>query len=143
MDHDDSTAVPGMTVLRAAAFMAWADGRLAANELSAARGVATVLGLSGPGTEGPGLLARGPLMPSALAFDGLGRRQRELVYATAAWIAMADGILDVAERRALRILQRRLRLEPEVCDRVEELVYAYAGDDDWPRRYAGVLHEFA
>lgn len=133
--------IPGMTVLETVSFMAWADGRIAPDEVSAARGVATVLGLHRRDTGGPGLLARGPIEPEALTLVGLARPQRELIYATAAWIAMADGILDVSERRALRTLQGRLGLSAERCDDLEELVFTYAGEDDWERRYASILNE--
>ncbi len=134
-------SIPGLTVLEAAAYMAWADGRLAADELSATRGVATVLGLTGPGSRGPGLLARGPVDVRALQLDDLDDRHRELVYATAAWIAMADGVFVVSERRALRVLQERLGLSRERCSELEDLVFAYCGESDWDRRYASIMHE--
>jgi hypothetical protein len=133
--------IPGLTVLEAVAYVAWADGRLAADEVSAARGVATVLGLAGPGTKGPGLLARGPIEPSELELEDLEQRHRELVYATAAWIAMADGVLDRAERRALAVLRERLGLTAERCMELEDLVFPYCGDAEWDRRYAGIVNE--
>ena len=131
---------PAATVLEAAAYMAWADGRIAPEEVSAARGVATVLGVAELGTVGPGMLSRGPVEPAVLSLERLGRRERELVYATAAWIAMADGVVDTAEQRALRILQGRLGLGAERCADIEELVYMHSGEGDWDRRYASVLN---
>lgn len=127
-----------LSVLEAAAYMAWADRRLAPDELSAARGVATVLGLS---TAGAGILSRA-VEASSLDFSALDARGRELVYTTAVWIALADGVLEPAERRALRILQGRLGLTPERCEDLEDLVHGLGGPGEgWDRRFASVVHQ--
>ncbi|GAB4207506.1 MAG: hypothetical protein OHK0013_25210 [Sandaracinaceae bacterium] len=127
-----------LTVLGAAAFMAWADRRLAPDELSAARGVATVLGL---GTAGAGMLSRS-VDAASLDFSALDPRGRELVYATAVWIALADGVLEPSERRALRILEGRLGLTPERCEDLEDLVHSLGGPGEgWDRRFASVVQQ--
>jgi tellurite resistance protein len=127
-----------LTVLEAAAYMAWADRRLAPDELSATRGVATVLGL---GAAGAGMLSR-TIEASSLDFSALDARGRELAYAAAVWIALADGVLAPSEQRALRILQGRLGLSPERCEELEELVHGWAGPGEaWDRRFASVVHQ--
>jgi tellurite resistance protein len=127
-----------LSVLETAAYMAWADRRLAPDELSAARGVATVLGL---GVAGAGVLSRAK-EPASLDFTGLDTRGRELVYATAVWIALADGVLEPSERRALRILEGRLGLTPERCEDLEDLVHGLGGPGEgWDRRFASVVQQ--
>lgn len=125
-------------MLEAASFMAWADRRLEPDELAAARGVATVLGL---GAAGAGMMSEATEAAS-LDFSGLDARGRELVYATAVWIALADGVLAPAERRALRILEGRLGLTPDRCEDLEDLVHGIGGPGDgWDRRFASVVQQ--
>ncbi|MCA9603944.1 MAG: hypothetical protein KC417_18055, partial [Myxococcales bacterium] len=79
--------------LHAMSCIAWADGRLHADELSAARAAAAILGLDGPHSEGPGLLNRRPAL-RRVPIHALSDEGRRAVYASAAWMALADGILD-------------------------------------------------
>jgi len=130
-----------LPVVRVAAHMAWVDRRLVADEVSATRGVAAVLGVE---QAGAGLLSRGPLEPVAFESSALEAGSRELVYATAVWVALADGVLDPVERRALATLAHCLGLDAEQCERIETLVWPWAGSSgEWERRYAGVLTQLA
>jgi tellurite resistance protein len=126
-----------LPIVRVAAHMAWVDRRLVADEVSAARSVAAVLGVE---TAGAGLLARGPLPTVAFESSTLEAGAKEVVYATALWIALADGVLDPIEREALAGLARCLRLDPERREHIESLVWPWGGNaGEWERRYAGVL----
>jgi hypothetical protein len=126
-----------MRIARVAAHMAWVDRRLAADEVSAAQGVAAVLGVE---EAGAGLLSGGPLPAVAFESSALEAHAREVVYATALWIALADGVLAPTEREALASLARCLRLRPDERERIESLVWPWGGNaGGWERRYAEIL----
>lgn len=126
-----------LPIVRVAAHMAWVDRRLVADEVSAARSVAAVLGVEAAGS---GLLSRGPLPPVSFESAALEAQASEVVYATALWIALADGVLDPIEKQALASLARCLRIEPEQRERIESLVWPWGGNaGEWERRYAGIL----
>ncbi len=126
-----------LPIVRVAAHMAWVDRRLLAEEVSATRSVAAVLGVE---QAGAGLLCRGPLGQLAFESSALEAGAKDLVYATAVWIALADGVLDTVEQRALATLARCLQLEPARTEAIESLVWPWAGNaGDWERRYVGVL----
>jgi len=126
-----------LPVVRVAAHMAWVDRRLVADEVSAARSVATVLGVE---QASQGLLSRGPIPSVALESSALEAGAREVVYATAVWVALADGVLHPTERDALTDLARCLRLDDEERAHIESVVWPWAGNvGEWERRYVGVL----
>ena len=117
--------------------MVWADARLSANELSAVRGIATVLGL---GEQARGLLSKGPMPPSKMALSSLSAPSRRLTYATLVWVALADGVLDANECRVLNSLRGDLELDAESCAAIEDLVFAASGGSDaWAERYAKMV----
>ncbi|MFO0713943.1 MAG: hypothetical protein U0353_29070 [Sandaracinus sp.] len=126
-----------LPIVRVAAHMAWVDRRLVADEVSAARSVAAVLGVE---RAGAGVLSCGPLEPVAFESAALEAGARDVVYATALWIALADGVLDRVERAALDALARCLRLDAYQREWIESLVWPWSGSSgEWERRYAGVL----
>ncbi len=121
------------------AYMAWVDRRLDANEISAARGVAVVHGVD---RAGAGLLAKGPIDPLSFEIAALESGSRDIAYATAVWIALADGVLGPPERFALDRLAWCLGLERDRRETLEDLVWVWAGAvGEWERRYAGVLQQ--
>lgn len=126
-----------MIVVQAACHMVWADARLSPSELSAVRGVATVLGLD---EQARGLLSKGPMPPSKLALSSLPEPSRRLTYATLVWIALADGVLDANECRVLNSLREDLELDTDSCAAIENLVFAASGGSDaWAERYAKMV----
>lgn len=127
-----------MAVLHTAFQVAWADARLAANEVSAARSVATVLGIY---EQGRGLLQAPPeAQPELRAHvDPV----RELAYATAVWMALADGVLDQEECRLLNRLRVELNLTVERSAEIEDVVFAGRRSDlSWEDQYAQLVSEF-
>jgi len=136
-----STPQRALPIVRVAAHMAWVDRRLVADEVSATRGVAAVLGVE---QAGAGLLSRGPLEQVAFESSALEAGSKDLVYATAVWVALADGVLDPVERRALATLAHCLQIDFAQRERIESLVWPWAGNSgEWARRYAGVLTQLA
>lgn len=127
--------------LHAMSCIAWADGRLHADELTAARSAARILGLENEGL-GPGLITRRPAM-RRVPIHALTDEGRRLVYASATWMALADGVFDRRERDLLRVLQRRLELDEGVRAHLEDVVYdrAVRLHLAWPERYAEILSE--
>ncbi|MFT5355801.1 MAG: putative tellurite resistance protein B-like protein [Polyangiales bacterium] len=97
--------------------LAWADGRLSADEIQAARVVAEELSLSGPfSLAGVKLrLAQTPI-PEVSADIAL------LAYACAVWMAHADGQLHRRESILLGRLQRRLGIENEAATQTARFV---------------------
>lgn len=133
----DAVRVDGIRLVDVAAHIAWADRRLAADEVSAARSVAVVHGAV---SEGAGRLAAGPLDPLRFETAALEAGPRELVYATACWVALADGVLATAEREVLDHLGACLRLSKTRREEIETLVWQWSGPaEDWDRRYAGLI----
>lgn len=140
METKDLSLTDRIACLHAMTCIAWADGRLHADELSAARAAAGILGLDGPQTPGPGILNRRPALRRvpihALSDDG-----RRAVYASAAWMALSDGVLDRRERDLLKALQRRLSLDDDTRVAIEDLVYERGArlGPGWPERYFEIL----
>lgn len=89
--------------------LAWADGRLSAEEIQAARVVAEELSLSGPFS-----LAGAKLRITQTAIPDVPEEIADLAYATAVWMAHADG-LHRRESILLGRLQRRLGIENEAA----------------------------
>lgn len=126
--------------LHAMSCVAWADGRLHADELTAARAAATILKLDGPESPGPGLLTRRPAL-RRVPIHALSHQGRRAVYASATWMALADGVLDRRERELLRALQRRLQIDDDARIELEDAVYERGVrlGLEWPDRYAEIL----
>lgn len=124
--------------LHAMSCVAWADGRLHADEVTVARTAAEVLGFD-DATRATRLFRRQRLrrLPvHALSYEG-----RLAVYASAVWMALADGVLDRRERELLHVLHRMLGLAEEDGVRVEDNVYALGVRlcGWWPERYAQII----
>lgn len=133
------TKRPNPGVLETVSYMAWADGRIANDELSAARGILVALGLADQSSRKGPLFGRGPTPPPTIPAEGIDSRQRERMYASALLIAMADGRIKPEERRALRVLQHALSLSTKRCDEIEDVVFLRAGYGDWDQRFADIL----
>lgn len=133
------THTEALRLVDISAYMAWVDRRLDANEISAARGVAVVHGVD---RAGAGLLAKGPIDPLSFEIAALESGSRDIAYATALWIALADGVLGPPERYALDRLAWCLGLERDRRETLEDIVWAWAGAvGEWEQRYAGVLQQ--
>lgn len=127
-----------MAVLHTAFHVAWADARLAPNEVSAARSVATVLGVL---EQGRGLLRTPPSVRPELR--GHVDAVRELAYATAVWMALADGLLDQDECRLLNRLREELNLTPTRSAEIEDVVFAGRRSElGWEDQYARIVSTF-
>lgn len=124
--------------LHAMSCVAWADGTLHVDEVTVARTAAQVLGVA-DALRSERLLRRQRLR--RLPAHAISPEGRVAVYASAVWMALADGVLDRRERDLLRALQRILELGEEERVRVEDNVYAlgvrFVGG--WRERYAGIL----
>ncbi|MGF1466733.1 MAG: hypothetical protein ACFCGT_11425 [Sandaracinaceae bacterium] len=104
-----------MSVFRALVFAVWSDQRLVATEVSVCRAVAEELDLF-PLHDVGSLLREGPPTLAELGLTKLGPWARRVAYATASWGCLADFEPDPAERRALNLLRRQLRLSREVAE---------------------------
>lgn len=127
-----------MAVLHTAFQVAWADARLAPDEVSAARSVATVLGVI---EQGRGLLQT----PSEMRPEHRAHLDpvRDLAYATAVWMALADGVLDPSECRLLNRLRAELNLTAARAADIEDFVFGRRRSDlGWEDQYAQILSEF-
>ncbi|MFK8001337.1 MAG: hypothetical protein AB8H86_17210 [Polyangiales bacterium] len=89
--------------------LAWADGRLSAEEVQAARVVAEELSLNGPFSLAGATLR---LMPTDI--PDVPEEIADLAYATAVWMAYADG-LHRRESIFLARLQRRLGIDSQTA----------------------------
>ena len=143
--HDDATPLSltdRIACLHAMSCIAWADGRLHADELAAARAAASILKLDGPESPGMGLLARRPAL-RRVPIHALSHEGKRAVYASATWMALADGVFDRRERDLLRALQRRLELDEDTRVLLEDVVYERGArlGPAWPERYLEILAE--
>lgn len=91
--------------------MAWADGRLTPDEVSALRGALAVLGID-PARVRPTPLP-GALAPTDLPQD---RDAGVVGFVAAAWLAGVDGEIVESELRVLRDLKRALALSDELAE---------------------------
>ncbi len=91
--------------------MAWADGRLAPDELSALRGAISTLGLVSAGPLPRPSTSRAAQLPETP--DG-----RVACFVAAAWIAGVDGSIDEPELALLRELATALELDDERADQL-------------------------
>lgn len=88
--------------------LAWADGRLGAEEVQAARVVAEELSLHGPFS-----LAGTKLRLAQADIPDVSESIADLVFASAVWMAHANGRLHRRESILLARLQRRLGIEDD------------------------------
>jgi hypothetical protein len=100
----------------ALAAIAWADGRVSALESSALRGAAAALDRVGPPGEASGPLPVTPRAPCDLDLAALTARERHLVLAAAAWMALIDAKRTPGEARALDEVARRAGLDDEAAE---------------------------
>lgn len=96
-------------IYETAVVLAWADGRLSAEEVQAARVMAEELSLNGPLS-----LAGARLRLMSTAIPDVPEEIADLVYATAVWMAYADG-LHRRESILLARLKRRLGIHDEAA----------------------------
>lgn len=94
-------------VYECAVRVAWADGRLSAEEVQLGRILAEELGLDGPTSLAGAVLRAGH---SDLPVD-IEPQIAGLAYAAAVWMAYADGFLHRRESIVLRNLRARLELD--------------------------------
>ncbi len=118
--------------------VAWADGRLSPEEVSAAHGAALVLGAD----PLPIYAWRyGP--PPLLAFDGLSPRERRFVFASGAWVALVDGHRARQEVELLRGLGRRAGLDDDdvaaLFDVARWVHDVHGGSSSWANEFGWLL----
>lgn len=103
----------------------WADGRLSADELAAARGTAIALDvLRSPGVPGS-LARRGDATPDLAGLSLIGRH---VAFTTAAWITWIDGPPSHEESKLLARLAARLGLQDQDVEAIAREV-ARSSDD--------------
>ena len=100
------------TVFDVLVCMAWADRKLAEEEIAAARAVAIALGLPGGSELLDDAVQLGAQRLETLPLEALGPREAELTYLCAAWMALADLEEAPTERTLLEELRQRLRIAP-------------------------------
>ncbi len=124
-------------------YMAWGDQRLAPEEISAARSVATVLELDDHARSPGPALRRGP-RPLAETLDPVrSPLVRQVAYATAAWMAFADLEEHPAERAVLITLRHRLAIDEDTARWLEAtaLLTTLQGREAGRRaQYRALLH---
>jgi aspartate ammonia-lyase len=91
--------------------VAWADRVLMPEERQAAQAAAMALGLVLPGEKDLASPDRKPVPLASLDVSGLERRDRELVYVCAAWMAMADREEQTEETKVLDEVRERLEID--------------------------------
>lgn len=91
--------------------VAWADKVLMPEERQAAQAAAMSLGLVLPGERDLTSPDRQPVPLESLDISGLERRDRELVYVCASWMAMADQQEQTEETAVLDEVRGRLGLD--------------------------------
>jgi hypothetical protein len=118
--------------------VAWADGRLSPEEVSAAHGAALVLGAD----PLPIYAWRyGP--PPPLVVDSLSSRERCFVFAGGAWVALVDGRRAREEVELLRDIGRRAGLDDdtvvELFDVARWVRAVRGGSDSWANEFGWLL----
>jgi len=116
-------------------FVAWSDDHLAATEVASARAVAEELDLAGEPGAADARLRRGRRALADLDLESRSDAARSIVYATAFWMALADGVEHPAERATLRMLRLRLGLDEVRAALLEASarVVSASGDSAGPR----------
>lgn len=100
-------------LLEALMTVAWADRTLVEEERKAAQAAAMGLGLVLPGDRDLTSEDHKPRPPEELDVSRLNARDRELVFLCAAWMALADEVLDPSETKVLERLQAKFELGDE------------------------------
>ena len=100
-------------IYETAVYVAWADGRLHSQEITAARAIAEELDLDGDLHAAGVVLRRGPPRLVDVGLDMLERSSALLAYGTAAWMSFVDGVEHPTERAALKALARWLAIPGE------------------------------
>jgi|GEM_PF-1982924 len=100
------------TVFDVLVCMAWADRKLAEDEVAAARAAALALGLPSGGDALDEAVQQGERTIERMPLESLNARDGELTYLCAAWMALADLEEVQSERRLLEELRRRLSIAP-------------------------------
>ena len=124
-------------------YMAWGDERLDPSEITLARVVAEELDLDGHGVAAGAVLQGGPPLLGDVGLDRLASGARHVAYATAAWMAFADGYEHPAERAVLTTLRYRLGLDEETAFVLESsalLIGLQGGATPLRAQYRALLH---
>jgi hypothetical protein len=110
------------TLLAALSSILWADGVVDLGELEALRAAAEALGLPAAPSDLSATVLGGALGVQAVSRVSLDRRERAVLYASAAWMALADGPAGPREHEvegcagATRPIQPELRALDELKD---------------------------
>jgi hypothetical protein len=99
------------TVFDVLVCMVWADRKITDDELAAARAAALALGLPSASTTLDEVVRGGAHTLEMLPLESLSRRDGDLTYLCAAWMALADREEAAAERQLLVDLRRRLAID--------------------------------
>ncbi len=91
--------------------VAWADRVLMPEERQAGQAAAMSLGLVLPGEKDLASPDRKPVPLASLDVSGLERRDKELVYVCASWMAMADHEEQTEETAVLDEVRERLEID--------------------------------
>lgn len=124
-------------VFLALASIAWADGRLDADEADAIVRAAVEAGLELEEIAAIEVATRDKLTLGPIERSALSREDRVFVYAIACWIARLDGRVTDDESEALRALAEKLGVPERPQAIAESLVRQVAGlpEGDRPARY--------
>ena len=98
------------TVFDVLVCMAWADRKLAEDEVAAARAAAIALGLPTGGDVLDDAVRHGERSLEGLPLESMTARDGELTYLCAAWMALADLEEAKSEEKLLEELRRRLSI---------------------------------
>lgn len=144
----DAISTPAREVLLEALMnVAWADRTLRPEERQAAQAAAIGLGLVLPADRDLTSPDRKPLSPEQLDVTPLNRRDREMIFLCAAWMALADDVEDPSETRVLERLQARFELDAEratwLKERAASLRNASPVTGSWWRAFNQLVVEAA
>ena len=100
--------------------VAWADRTLTVEEREAAQAAALGLGLILPPDRSLTAPDRRPTPPEDLDISALAKRDLDLVFLCAAWMALADDVEHESETKVLERLSQRFELAPSRVEWLRE-----------------------
>jgi hypothetical protein len=98
------------------ALVCWADGRVSPAEFAAVRGAAIALALIDPLDKSSGALVAAPKSPTHADLKALTARERHILFAAAAWVALVDAKRTPGEAEALDELARGAGLDDDEAE---------------------------